>query len=145
MKRRSKAWVCVAVAALLASSTAMAALNKNAVRLATTSLRLSLVKASVADAILSSMVLPANNAQAHLGPANQLTTNEISAILVSSGAVINVYLTPAVGVTGGVLELVPQVVTNKDGKKAVEYTCYSPNIPDIATAAPDCTYHAAVK
>lgn len=145
MGRRKKVLTCLAAAALLVSSAAMAALNKDEVRLATTSLRLALVKASVADAILSNMVLPANNAQAHLGPANKLSTAEIRSILVSSGAVINVYLTPAVGVTGGVLQLVPQVVTNKDGKKAVQYTCYSPNIPDIATAAPECTYRAAAK
>lgn len=145
MKLRSKVVICTAVAAMLASGTAMAALNKDEVRLATTSLRLSLVKASVADAILSSLVLPANNAQAHLAPANQLTTNEIGSILVSSGAVINVYLTPAVGVTGGILQLVPKVSTDAQGKKVVEYTCFSPNIPDIATAAPECTYRVAAK
>jgi hypothetical protein len=25
----------------------------------------------------------------------------------------------------------------------VQCTCYSPNIPDIASAEPGCTYHAA--
>jgi len=40
---------------------------------------------------------------------------------------------------------VPAIVTTKDGKKGVQYTCYSPNIPDIATAAPGCTYHPSAK
>jgi hypothetical protein len=72
-----------------------------------------------------------------------MSSQEISSILVSTGGIINVYLTPVVGVTDGIVQLVPKVVTDKQGKKSVQYTCYSPNIPDIATAAPECTYHPA--
>jgi glutaminase len=74
-----------------------------------------------------------------------VNSDEIRAILVSTGGVINVYLTPKVGVQGGIIQLVPEIATDKDGKKGVRYTCYSPNIPDIAQAAPECSYHAATK
>src|SRR6185312_8561915 len=59
--------------------------------------------------------------------------------------VVNVYLTPAVGVSDGIVQLVPKIVTGKDGKQGVQYTCHSPNIPDIAGAEPECTYHSAQK
>jgi hypothetical protein len=104
-----------------------------------------LAKIGVANAVLSNPTPPASNAEAHLAAPNQLGSEEISAILVSTGGVINVYLNPVVGVTDGIVQLVPKVVTDKDGKKGVQYTCYSPNIPDIATAAPECTYHPASK
>ncbi|MGH8192681.1 MAG: hypothetical protein ACREP2_14705 [Rhodanobacteraceae bacterium] len=143
MKFRNKILACVAASALLASGTAMAAVNAGEIHLALTSLRLALVKMGVADAMLSDPAPPSNNAEAHVAAANQLGSNEIRSILVSQGGVINVYLTSAVGVTGGILQLAPKVVTDKQGKKGVEYTCYSPNIPDIASAAPGCTYHPA--
>lgn len=143
MNRRNKWLAGFALGAMLASGSAMAALNGNEVHMALTSLRLALVKIGVANAMLANPAPPANNAEAHVAAPNQLSSAEISAILVSKGGVINVYLTPAVGVTDGILQLVPKVVTDKDGKKGVQYTCYSPNIPDIATAAPGCTYHAA--
>ena len=142
MYRHIKFAAAAAVAAALVSGSAAAAVNAGEVHIALTSLRLALVKIGVANAILSDPVPPAGNAQAHVAPANQLSSREISAILVSKGGVINVYLTPAVGVTGGIVQLVPKVVTGKEGKKGVQYTCFSPNIPDIATAAPQCTYHA---
>jgi hypothetical protein len=50
-----------------------------------------------------------------------------------------------VGVVNGILQLVPKVVAGKDGKKGVQYTCYSPNIADIAAAAPECAYRAAAE
>jgi hypothetical protein len=143
MKTRNKLLAGMALGALLASGSALAALNGNEIRLALTSLRLALVKIGVANAMLSNPVPPANNAEAHVAAANKLISTEISAILVSKGGVINVYLTPMVGVTNGILQLVPKIVTDAQGKRGVQYTCYSPNIPDIATVAPECTYHAA--
>lgn len=142
MKPRNKMLAGVALAAMLVSGGAMAAVNAESIHLALTSLRLALVKIGVANAMLSNPAPPSSNAEAHVAAANKLGSNEISAILVSKGGVINVYLTPAVGVTNGILQLVPRVVTDKQGNKGVKYTCYSPNIPDIATAAPACTYHA---
>jgi hypothetical protein len=119
----------------------MAAVNANEMHVALTSLKLALAKMGVANAILSNPAPPSNNAEAHLAAPGQLGSREISSILVGTGGVINVYLTPAVGVSNGIVQLVPKVVTDKDGKKGVQYTCYSPNIPDIATAAPECSYH----
>ncbi|TAN07025.1 MAG: hypothetical protein EPN38_06955 [Rhodanobacteraceae bacterium] len=141
MTLRTKLLVGVAVGAALASGGAMAAINANEMHLALTSLKLALAKMGVANAMLANPTPPSSNAQAHLAPANQLGSQEVSAILVSQGGVINVYLTPAVGIGNGIIQLVPQIVTDKQGKKGVKYTCYSPNIPDIATAAPECTYH----
>lgn len=130
-------------AAIFASGSAMAAVNANEMHIALTSLRLALAKIGVANAILSNPAPPSNNGEAHLAAPNQLASQEISSILVSAGGVINVYLTPAVGVTDGIVQLVPKVVTDKQGKKGVQYTCYSPNIPDIAKAAPECSYRPA--
>ncbi|HVX06263.1 MAG TPA: hypothetical protein VHA71_14235 [Rhodanobacteraceae bacterium] len=143
MNRRNKWLAGLALGAMLTSGSAMAAVNANEMRIALTSLRLALAKMGVANAILSNPTPPSNNSDAHLAAPNQMNSQEISSILVSAGGVINVYLTPAVGVTGGIVQLVPKVVTDKQGKKGVQYTCYSPNIPDIATAAPECTYHPA--
>jgi hypothetical protein len=142
MKFRNKLVIGVALGAILASGGAMAALDGNAVHMALTSLRLALVKIGVANAMLSNPTPPSNNAEAHVAPANKMSSAEVSAILVSKGGVINVYLTPAVGVTDGIIQLVPRIVTDDEGKKGVIYTCFSPNIPDIASAAPGCTYHA---
>lgn len=143
MNRRNKWFAAFAVGAMLASGSAMAAVNANEMHIALTSLRLALAKIGVANAILSNPTPPSNNSDAHLAAPNQLSSQEIDSILVSAGGVINVYLTPVVGVTGGIVQLVPKVVTDQQGKKSVQYTCYSPNIPDIATAAPECTYHPA--
>ena len=143
MNRRNK-WIAgFALGAMLASGSASAAVNANELHIALTSLKLALAKMGVANAILSNPVPPSNNAEAHLAAPAQLGSEEISAILVSKGGVINVYLTPVVGVTDGIVQLVPKVVTDKQGKHGVQYTCYSPNIADIATAAPECTYHPA--
>ena len=143
MKTRNKWFAAFAIGAMLASGSAMAAVNAGEMHIALTSLKLALAKIGVANAILSNPTPPSNNGEAHLAAPNQLGSQEISAILVSAGGVINVYLTPAVGVTDGIVQLVPKVVTDKQGKKGVQYTCYSPNIPDIATAAPECTYRPA--
>ena len=139
-----KKWLAgMALGAMLISGSAMAAVNANEMHIALTSLRLALVKMGVANAILSDPTPPSNNTEAHVAAPNQMSSQEISSILVSTGGIINVYLTPVVGVTDGIVQLVPKVVTDKQGKKSVQYTCYSPNIPDIATAAPECTYHPA--
>jgi hypothetical protein len=143
MNHRNKWLAGIALGALLASGGAMAAANANSLYLALTSLRLALVKMGVANAMLSSPKPPSSNAEAHVAPANQMHTNEIGAILVSKGGVIDVYLTPAVGVTGGIIQLVPQIVTDKSGKKGVKFACSSPNIPDIASGESDCTYRPA--
>ncbi|MGH8145467.1 MAG: hypothetical protein ACREPY_03955 [Rhodanobacteraceae bacterium] len=145
MNLRNKWLAGIAIGAMLASGSALAAVNTNEVRLALTSLRLALVKMGVANVMLSNPTPPSSNAEAHVGAPNQMQSNEVKAIVVSKGGVINVYLTPATGADGGIIQLVPKVATDKDGKKGVQYTCYSPNIPDIASAAPECTYHAAGK
>lgn len=145
MKLPTKIFACTAAGALLASGSAMAAVNANEIQLALSSLRLALVKIGVANAILSDPKPPSNNAEAHVAAPNKLSSDEIKAILVGKGGVINVYLTPKVGVEGGIIQLVPAMGTRKNGKKGVRYTCYSPNIPDIAQAAPDCTYQPARK
>jgi hypothetical protein len=142
MKTCNKWLAGIAVGAMLASGSAMAAINANEMHVALTSLKLALAKMGVANAILSNPTPPSNNAEAHLAAPDQLGSREINSILVSAGGVINVYFSPAVGVGNGMVQLVPKVVTDKDGKKGVQYTCYSPNIPDIATVVPDCTYHA---
>ncbi|HKV64849.1 MAG TPA: hypothetical protein VJN66_00535 [Rhodanobacteraceae bacterium] len=141
MKTRNKWLAGFAIGAMLGSGSAMAAVNANEMHVALTSLKLALAKMGVANAILSNPTPPSNNSDAHLAAPNQLSSQEIDSILVSAGGVINVYLSQAVGVGNGIVQLVPKVVTDKQGKKGVQYTCYSPNIPDIATAAPDCTYH----
>lgn len=145
MKIRNKWLAGFALGAMLASGSAMAALNSNEIHLALTSLRLALVKMGVANAILSNPTPPSSNAEAHVAAPTRMSTAEISSIVVSTGGVINVYLTPAVGVTDGIVQLVPKIVTGKDGKRGVQYTCYSPNIADIATAAPECSYRPAEK
>ena len=145
MKIRCKWIAAFAIGATLVSGSAMAAVNGNELHIALTSLKLALVKIGVANATLANPAPPSSNTEAHVAAPNQLGSQEISSILVSKGGVINVYLTPAVGVTDGIVQLVPKIVTDKDGKKGVQYTCYSPNIPDIASAEPGCTYHSAGK
>lgn len=145
MKLRTKVLASVAAGAMLVCGSAAAAIDANEVHLALTSLRLALVKIGVANAMLSNPTPPSSNAEAHVAPANQLGSNEVRSILVSKGGVINVYLTPRTGVAGGILQLVPAIVTGKDGRKGVRYACYSPNIPDIARAAPECSYHPPAK
>lgn len=145
MNSRNK-WVAgVVIGATLASGGAMAAVNANELHIALTSLKLALVKMGVANAMLSNPTPPSSNAEAHVAAPNQLSSQEIRSILVGKDGVINVYLTPAVGVTDGIVQLVPKIVTGKDGKKGVQYACSSPNIPDIASAESDCTYHPAGK
>jgi hypothetical protein len=145
MTFRCKWLAAFAIGATLASGSAMAAVNGNELHIALTSLKLALVKIGVANAVLGNPTPPASTAEAHVAAPNQLSSQEISSILVSKGGVINVYLTPAVGVTDGIVQLVPKIVADKDGKKGVQYICYSPNIPDIASAEPGCTYHSAGK
>ena len=145
MKIRNKWFAGFAIGAMLASGTAMAAVNANEMHVALTSLKLALAKMGVANAMLSNPTPPSSNTEAHLAAPHQLGSPEISSILVSAGGVINVYLGQAVGVGNGIVQLVPKVVTDKQGKKSVQYTCYSPNIPDIATAAPECTYRPVGK
>lgn len=145
MKACNKWLAGLATLTLLASGGAFAATDANEMHLALTSLRLALVKMGVANAMLANPAPPSSNAEAHVAAPDKMSSREISSILVGAGGVINVYLTPAVGVTGGIVQLVPKIVTDKNGKRGVEYTCYSPNIADIATAAPECTYHPAGK
>jgi hypothetical protein len=141
---RNKWVVAFAVGAMLASGGAMAAVNADDVHIALSSLRLALVKASVANTMLAGTT-PSSNEQAHVAAPGKLVDEEIRAIIVSDGGVINVYLTPKAGVTGGILQLVPAIVTTKGGEKDVQYTCYSPNIPDIGTAVPECSFHPPAK
>lgn len=143
MRLRTKLLVGVAVGAMLGSGSALAALDANQMHIALSSLKLALAKIGVANAILANPTSPpGDNAAAHLAAPGQLGGGNVNSILVSNGGVINVYLSPAVGVSDGIVQLVPKVVTDKTGKQGVQYTCYSPNIPDIATVAPECTYHA---
>ncbi len=143
MKLRNRMIAGMIAGAALVSGGAFAAVNANEIHLALTSLRLALAKIGVANAMLSNPQPPSSNAEAHLAAPNQLTSEEISGIVVSKGGVINVYLTPVTGAPNGIIQLVPTIVTDKQGRKGVEYSCSSPNIPDIAAAAPDCTYHPA--
>lgn len=143
MKLRNKVLAGVVTAAMLASGSAAAALNANEVHVALTSLRLALVKMGVANAMLSNPKPPSSNAEARVAAADKLGSREINAILVGQGGVINVYLSPVVGVTNGIIQLVPSIETDKNGTRGVRFTCYSPNLQDIASVAPECTYHAS--
>lgn len=145
MKRRNRTLAGIVAGVLLSSGAAVAAPSASEIHLALTSLRVALAKMGVANAMLAKPTPPSSNAEAHIGAPDRMSSREIGAIVVSTGGVINVYLTPVVGVTDGIIQLVPLVVTDKQGKKRVQYTCYSPNIRDIASAAPQCTYHAASK
>lgn len=124
---------------MLFAGIASAAMNTNAVRLALNSLLVATSKMSVVNAMNRSGKPPSNNAEAHLGPPNTMTTNEISSIVVSDG-VINVYLAPDTGTDHGLVQLVPRVVKDPKGESEVGFVCNSPNIPDIATVARSCKY-----
>lgn len=145
MNFRNKWLVASAMGTMLVSGTAFAAVNAGELHIALSELKLALVKMGVANAMLSGPTPPATNAEAHVAPPTQLASNEISAIQVSAGGVINVYLTPVVGVTDGIVQFVPQIVADRQGHRSVHYTCFSPNIEDIAAAAPGCAYHPVGK
>lgn len=144
MNLRNKILATVA-AALSVAGPASAAVNPDAVHVALDSLLLAVTKMAVANTILASPKLPSNNTEAHLSAPDKMRSNEINSILVTQGAVINVYLSPVTGTQGGIVQYVPQLVKTEEGKRAVRYVCYSPNIPVITKIAPDCTYHAAGK
>lgn len=144
MKFQLKLLAGVAIGTLLASGGAGAAVNADQMHLALTSLKLALAKMAVANAMLAGPTPPSSNAQVHLAPPDKLGGDEIAAITVGAGGVISVSLKPVVGVANGVVQLVPKVVTEQ-GKHGVVYTCYSPNIPDIASAAPGCSYRPGSK
>jgi hypothetical protein len=124
---------------MLFAGTASAAMDANAVRLALNSLLVATSKRSVVNAMNTTGKPPSNNAEAHLGPPNTMTTNEISSIVVSNG-VLNVYLAPDTGTDRGLVQLVPRVVKDQKGGSEVGFVCNSPNIPDIAAVAPACKY-----
>ncbi len=144
MKLTNKTMAVIAAGALLVGGAALAATNADAVHLALDSLLVASTKMSVANAILANPRPPANNREARVGPPKTMTTNEISGITVRNG-VINIYLSPATGTDQGVVQYQPNIVQGKDGKRAVQYVCVSPNIADIAKIAPDCVYHAVAE
>lgn len=133
----------LAASALFASASAFAAVNPDAVHLALDSLLVASSKMSVLNAMRAAHGKPpATNAEAKLGAPSTMTTNEISGIVVNDG-VLNVYLAPDTGTDHGVVQYIPKLVDGKQkGKKAVEFVCVSPNIPEIAKIAPRCTYEA---
>jgi hypothetical protein len=127
------------VVSLVFAGVASAAMNTDAVRLALNSLLVATSKMSVVNAMNASGKPPSNNAEAHLGAPNTLTTNEISSIVVSNG-VINIYLAPGTGTNHGLVQLVPRLAKDPKGGSELGFVCNSPNIPDIATVAPSCKY-----
>lgn len=134
--------VVLAASALFASSGALAAVNPDAVHLALDSLLVASSKMSVVNAMRHNGKLPATNAEAKLGAPSTMTTTEISGIVVNKG-VLNVYLAPVTGTDHGVVQYIPKVVTTKKDKQAVEFSCVSPNIPEIARIAAACVYQPA--
>ncbi|HET9835546.1 MAG TPA: hypothetical protein VFP88_04295 [Rhodanobacteraceae bacterium] len=134
----------LAASALLVSSGAFAAVNADAVHLALDSLLVATSKMSVVNAMRKDGKPPATNAAAHLGAPASMTTTEISGIVVNRG-VLNVYLSPATGTDRGLVQYIPKIVTTKKGKQAVEFSCVSPNIPEIGKIAPACAYQSASK
>lgn len=133
----------LATSALLASSGALAAVNADAVHLALDSLLVASSKMAVINAMNRDGHPPATNAEAHLGAPSKMTTTEISGIVVNKGGVLNVYLAPVTGTDQGLVQYTPEIITTKKGKQAVEFSCASPNIPEIATIAPTCKYQPA--
>jgi hypothetical protein len=131
----------LAASALMASSGAFAAVNPDAVHLALDSLLVATSKMSVVNAMRKDGKPPATNAAAHLGAPASMTTNEISGIVVNNG-VLNVYLSPATGTDHGLVQYIPKLITTKKGKKAVEFSCVSPNIPEIGKIARACAYQS---
>lgn len=138
--------ICAA-SALFGGTAAFAAVNPDSVHLALDSLLVATSKASVVNAMRANGGKPpATNAEAHLGAPAAMTTTEISGIVVNKGGVLNIHLAPNTGAVNGVIQLVPTLVKGKQkGKTAVRFACVSPNIPDIAKAAPACVYQAAKK
>ena len=135
----------LAASALVASGGVMAAANPDSIHLALDSLLVASSKMSVMNAMRANHGQPpATNAEAKLGAPSTMTTTEISGIVVNRGGVLNVYLSPATGTDHGLVQYIPKLVEGKEkGKKAVEFVCVSPNIPEIAKIAPRCTYQAA--
>jgi hypothetical protein len=141
MKRTIRIALALTTSVLFASA-ASAAVNADAIHLALDSLLVASSKMSVVNAMNKNQGKPpANNAAAHLGAPNTMTTTEISSIIVSNG-VINVYLAPVTGTDHGLVQFAPRVMKGPKGGNAVEFTCTSPNIPDIAKVAQACTYVA---
>lgn len=145
MKFRTRLLAGIAAGALLGSGGALAAVDANQMHLVLTSLKLALAKMAVADAMLAHPTPPSSNAEVHLAPPDKLGGEGIVSITVAAGGVIDIALSPAVGVTHGSVQLVPRIVTDQQGKRGVAYTCYSPDIADIASAAPGCSYRPASK
>lgn len=139
-----KVAAAIAASALFTSASAFAAVNPDAVHLALDSLLVASSKMSVFNAMRAhDGKPPATNAEAKLGAPSAMTTNEISGIVVNNG-VINVYLAPDTGTDHGLVQYIPKLVNGKqEGKKAVKFVCVSPNIPEIGTIAPSCTYRPA--
>jgi hypothetical protein len=133
----------LAAFALLVSGGAFAAVNTDAVHLALDSLLVASSKMAVINAMNANGKPPATNAEAHLGAPSSMTTTEISGIVVNKGGVLNVYLAPVTGTDHGLVQYTPKIITTKKGKQAVEFSCVSPNIPEIATIAPACKYQSA--
>ncbi|HJU25182.1 MAG TPA: hypothetical protein VJ722_00765 [Rhodanobacteraceae bacterium] len=130
--------LALAASALFAGG-ASAAVNPDAMHLALDSLLVATTKMAVVNAMNKNGKPPANNAEAHLGAPETMTTTEISKIVVSDGGVINIYLAPVTGTANGLVQLVPKVVKDPKGN-AVGFVCNSPNIPEIAKVSPSCTY-----
>ncbi len=145
MKSRMRLLAAVASLGLVASGGAVAAIHANQMHLVLTSLKLALAKMAVANAMLADPTPPTSNAQVHLAPPDQLGGEDIRSITVGPGGVIRVALKASIGVANGRIELVPKIVTDAQGKRGVEYACYSPNLADIASAAPGCSYRPAAK
>jgi len=135
--------VALATSALFASSAALAAVNADAVHLALDSLLVASSKMAVINAMNINGRAPGTNAEAHLGAPSKMTTTEISGIVVGKGGVLNVYLAPVTGTDRGLVQYTPEVITTKKGKQAVEFSCTSPNVPEIATISPTCKYQPA--
>lgn len=134
----------MAVSAMIVSSGAFAAVNPDAVHLALDSLLVSSSKMSVLNAMNANHRPPSTNAEARLGAPSAMTTTEISGIVVGKGGVLSVYLSPATGTDHGLVQYTPKLVPGKQpGKKALEFDCTSPNIPEIAAIAPACKYQPA--
>ncbi|HEX7128644.1 MAG TPA: hypothetical protein VF217_01090 [Rhodanobacteraceae bacterium] len=133
----------MAASVLLASSSAFAAINPDAIHLALDSLLVASSKMSVVNAIRKDGKAPSTNAEARLGAPSAMKTTEISGIVVNKGGVLNVYLAPVTGTDRGLVQYTPKIVKTKKGKDAIEFACTSPNIPEISTIAPACKYQPA--
>ncbi|SRR5579883_1362768 len=128
------------VASALFASAASAAINSDAIHLALDSLLVASSKMSVVNAMNRNGKPPSNNTEAGLGMPNTMITPEISSIVVAPGGVIDIHLAPVTGTDHGLVQLVPHRVKGPKGGDAIEFACSSPNIPDIAKVAQNCTY-----